>query len=128
MPMFYSRRSLIGNYLQEKNIEKLDYLANPDLHIHESNRQTIAYPIYEDRFGTHIMRDKKLESFNEVLVLRPFLSDFFIERFKMSNEEYYDSIHAYQDERLVPSFRSKYQMGYDSGFFYKQTNLRNEAK
>jgi len=128
MPMFYSKRPLITSYLREKNIDIIDHLGNPKLSIRESNRQTISYPIYEDAFGTHIMREKKLESFNEVLVLRPFLSDFFIERFLISDNEYYDAIRAYNDERLIPNFRTHYQKEYDSGFFYKQTNLRNEVK
>lgn len=127
-PMFYSRRPLIKNYLIEKEIHHIDYLNETDFVLEESNRGHSKYPIYEDSFGTHIFRQNKLESIDEIQAYQTMISDFFIERFMMNNDEFYDSIRVYQDHQFSEEFRIRYKDQYDSGFYYKQTNLRSEVK
>jgi len=126
-PMFYSRRPLIKNFLLDKTIDE-KYLNRTGFYLEETTRDNYRYPIYEDRFGTHILREKKLESFNEVNYFRAYINDFFIERFMLEDEELYDTLQAYQDLSLVEKYREKYSSQYDSGFYYKQTNLRPEVK
>lgn len=126
-PMFYSRRPLIKNYLIEKKLSE-PYLNRTDLYIEETTRENFRYPIFEDKFGTHIFRSKKLESFKEIMYFSSYINDFFVERFMLSDEELFDSLKAYQDPSLVESFRQKYNNQYDSGFYYKQTNLRPEVR
>lgn len=126
--MFYSRRPLVKNYLIEKNIVDIDYLNQTDFELEESNRGASKYPIYEDLFGTHIFRQNKLESIDEIQSYGTLMSDFFIERFMMTDEELYDSVKVYHIRDFVDEFRSRYQKEYDSGFYYKQTNLRSEVK
>ena len=126
-PMFYSRRPLIKNYLIEKNIQK-DYLNQTDFFLEETKRENTNYPIYEDAFGTHILRHKKLQSFEEFLFLKTYINDFFVERFLLSDLELFDALAAYRNDHLVNQFMQKYQNEYDSGFYYKQTNLRPEVK
>jgi len=127
-PMFYSRRPLIKNFLIEKTIHDVDYLNSSDFFIQESNREATRYPIYEDQFGTHIFRNHKLESFDEIQYYESLMSDFFIERFMMNDDELHDSLKSYQNRYLIDDFRKVYQNEYNSGFYYKQTNLRPEVK
>lgn len=127
-PMFYSRRPLVKNYLIEKDIVDINYLNQTDFVLEESNRGASKYPIYEDTFGTHIFRQNKLESIDEIQSYETLISDFFIERFMMTDEELYDSVKVYLNRDFVDEFRSRYQEAYDSGFYYKQTNLRSEVK
>lgn len=126
-PMFYSRRPLIKNFLLEKNLTEPFY-NRTDLYIEETTRENSQYPIFEDKFGTHIFRCKKLESFKEIMYFKSYISDFFIERFMLSDEELFDSLKTYQCPSLVTLFHEKYNKQYDSGFYYKQTNLRPEVK
>jgi len=127
-PMFYSRRPLITNFLIEKDLTDLNLLNQENLMIIESNRVTTEYPIYEDRFGTHIFRNRRMQSFDEILFLKSILSDFIIERFMLEDEELYDSLAVYQERLSVHDFNEKYPDRYDSGFYYKKTNLRMEVK
>jgi len=127
-PMFYSKRPLIKNFLIEKNIHDVDYFNSTDFAIEESNREASRYPIYEDQFGTHIFRNHKLESFDEMQYYESLMSDFFIERFMMNDDEFFDSLKSYQNRSFIEHFRTLYHNEYNSGFYYKQTNLRSEVK
>lgn len=127
-PMFYSRRPLVTNFLIEKELTHLNLLNQENLKIIESNRVTTEYPIYEDRFGTHIFRNRRMQSFDEIQFLKSILSDFIIERFMLEDEELFDSLAVYQERLSVHDFNEKYPDSYDSGFYYKKTNLRMEVK
>lgn len=121
-PMFYSYRPLITLF-DEENKTSLPSIKGHELFsLQESSREDTRYPIYEDAFGTHIFREKKLESFNEIQLIRPYLSDFFIDRFLLSDEELTDSIAAYQNPKRRELFRQKHGHEYDSGFYYRKTN------
>lgn len=131
LDMFYSKRPLLRNY--QTYIEKpaLPLFENKSLYLIEKQREKEHFPIYEDRFGTYIMRPKKLASFQELGVLKPYLADFFIERYGISDEEYYDAISSYDTFDSGTTFMEKYHDTYDSGFYYLQTERRkgelNEA-
>jgi putative protease len=126
-PMFYSRRPLIRNYLNIKNIQE-NLLNKTSLYLEETKRKNSKYPIFEDSFGTHIFRPKKLQSFEEYQYLKTLISDFFLERFLLSDSELFDALSTYQNNHTINQFLQKYQGQYDSGFYYKQTNLRPEVK
>jgi putative protease len=128
IPMFYSRRPLIDNYLQTKKLNSIKYLSETDLYIAESTREGVKYPIFEDRFGTHLFRNRYLESFNEIQLFGTFLSDFFLERFMMDDDEFFASIKAYQNHKLIDEFMKNYGHKYDKGFYYKSTSLKLEVK
>ena len=121
LDMFYSKRKLISNYFIYKNVVKEKIKNNDKFRIKEEMRPDSFYPILEDESGTHIFRDKALNSFDEIEVLRTGLDDFFIERIFMDDEEYYDSIRAYQDQSFVDEFLSKYEKHYNKGFYYQYT-------
>jgi len=121
LDMFYSKRKLITNYFIYKNVVKEKIKNNDKFRIKEEMRPDSFYPILEDESGTHIFRDKALSSFDEIEVLRTGLDDFFIERIFMDDEEYYDSIRAYQDQSFVDEFLSKYEKHYNKGFYYQYT-------
>ena len=121
LDMFYSKRKLISSYFIYKSNDKKNIVDNDSFKLKEEMRPDSFYPILEDEAGTHIFRDKALNSFTEFNDLKTCLDDFFIERIFMSDEEYYDSIAAYQDQSLVEEFLIKYQDNYNKGFYYQYT-------
>jgi putative protease len=125
--LFYSKRPLLKDYFEYKHA-KTDFLNDESFRLAEQARHGEYYPIYEDKFGTHIFRSKKLQSFNEIKVMRPYLSDLFIERMFLADTEYFEAIAAYCDERLEASFLTRYGHGYDSGFYYTKTAPKKGAE
>ena len=121
LDMFYSKRKLITNYFIYKNVVKDNITDNDKFRIKEEMRPDSFYPILEDTSGTHVFRDKALNSYEEIDCLKTGLDDFFIERIFMDDEEYYDSIKAYQDQSFVNEFLSKYDDHYNKGFYYQYT-------
>ncbi len=119
--MFYSKRKLISNYFIHKNLVGRKVKYNDHFVIEEKTRENTFYPIYEDEMGTHIFRDKKLQSFDEVRKLKNQLSDLFIERIFMGDEEYYHSISAYLNVEAEKSFIEMYGDAYHQGFYYTPT-------
>lgn len=116
--LFYSKRLLLKSYFDYCGKKMLFFRSDDTFRLVEDKRPDAMYPIFEDRFGTHVFRSYKLQSFNEIKVLRPYLSDFFIERIFIDDAEYYASIEAYGDETKIRAFISRYGNSYDSGFYY----------
>ncbi|MDD3129006.1 MAG: U32 family peptidase [Candidatus Izemoplasmatales bacterium] len=121
LDMFYSKRKLLSNYFVYKNIVHENIVNNQGFRLKEEMRKESFYPILEDEFGTHIFRDKALESFSEIKELEGKLDDFFVERIFLDDEEYYESIKAYKNEEFIPEFLRKYKDKYNKGFFYQYT-------
>ena len=119
--MFYSKRKLISLYLEHKQLEGYRVKNNHHFTIEEKTRVGIHYPILEDEKGTHIFRDKKLQSFDEIKQIKDRITDFFIERLFMDDEEYYDSIKAYQNDSLEKEFLAAYGHEYHHGFYNQPT-------
>lgn len=120
LDMFYSKRKLVSNYLIHKNRTELNLKNNYNLRLNEEIREKEYYPIFEDEYGTHIFRSNKLISKNETTYLKPLITDFFIERIFLTDEELIDSIQLYKDQVTLSEFQQKYS-NYDSGFYYKRT-------
>jgi putative protease len=117
--MFYSKRKLISLYLEHKHLEGFHVSNNHHFTIEEKTRPGIYFPILEDEMGTHIYRDKKLESFEEIRLIKDRISDFFIERLFLDDQEYYAAIQAYHNDE-GEAFLSRYD-GYHKGFYYLPT-------
>jgi putative protease len=126
--MFYSKRKLISNYLKHKSLDDSGVKDNHHYRLEEQTRKGILYPILEDASGTHIYRDKKLVSFNEVNQIRSKLSDIFIERLFMDDQEYMDAIMAYNEAYLVDNFLRCYGDTYHEGFYYTPTEKTKGEK
>lgn len=126
--MFYSKRKLISNYLKHKSLDDSGVKNNHDYKIEEQTREDIFYPILEDAAGTHIYRDKKLMSFKEVNQIQSKLSDIFIERLFMDDQEYMDAIKAYKNPSLVDDFMAQYGHSYHQGFYYTPTEKTKGEK
>lgn len=120
LDMFYSKRQLITNYILHKNIQGQDVSNNFNMRLNEEIRPNDFYPIVEDEFGTHIFRSNKLISYPEFDQLNELLTDFFIERLFLEDDEYYDTIRLYNNSLNYDEYRKKYQ-GFDSGFYYLRT-------
>jgi len=127
LEMFYSRRPLISNYSQFKGLNLLGVKNAQSYFLQEELRLNEFYPVIEDAFGTTIFRSKKLLSFQELGVISPYMTDFFVKRIFMSDQEYFDSIEAYSNSKLQDSFQEKYQKEYDTGFYYRRIGRSKEA-
>lgn len=120
LEMFYSARELLSLYQEFKN--RVNPLKqNTSLTIEEEVRPGLRYPIYEDEHGTHIFRPKALQSFQELIVLRPFLNQFFVSRMFLSDEEHTLALEAILGKIPYQTFLDHYPH-YDSGFYYKKTS------
>lgn len=119
--MFYSKRKLISLYLEHKEIDGYQVNNNHYFTLEERTRKGRHYPILEDEKGTHIFRDMKLESFEEVSILKEKLNDIFIERLFLDDQEYEAAIKAYNNDQFVESFMEKYGEEYHHGFYYQVT-------
>ncbi|MGE4571897.1 MAG: peptidase U32 family protein [Candidatus Izemoplasmatales bacterium] len=122
--MFYSKRKLITHYLTHKDLSGPLVKGNQGFVLEEKTRENMFYPIYEDEIGTHIFRDKKLESFKEIQMIKDKISDFFIERIFMDDQEYYHAVKAYLNQESVESFLKQYGASYNKGFYYTPTEKR----
>ncbi len=127
LEMFYSRRPLLTNYFLHKNMIVDNIHQNHGFHLIEELRQNELYPIIEDKFGTTIFRSHQLNSFNEIMVLSPYLSDFFVERIFMSSQMYYDTINAYKNPDFVIEYMDKYKHTFDTGFYYRDISFTKEG-
>lgn len=122
--MFHSKRPLIENFLKFTNKEHDEYIENRDLRVVEEIRNE-SYPIFQDNQGTHIFRDKALESFREIQVLSKHIDLFIIDGiFKditylnKVTKDYFDILY---NEGNAEEISKQYEKDHDSGFLYKKT-------
>jgi len=119
--LFYSKRPLLRNYFIHKDVKMAGFLGDESFRLVEKSRPEDWYPIFEDAAGTHIFRAKKLQSFNEIKVLRPYLADLFVDRLFQKDDEYFAAIQAYADETKESAFLQTFGSECDSGFYYQKT-------
>jgi len=124
LEMFTSRRELLTNYFlfQGWNLQTLR--KNHPYFIEEELRDGLLCPIIEGSHGTTIYRPKKLFSMEAYHKLSSHLHLFLISRVLMEDEELYDSLDCYQGVLSEKEFLSKYSDSYDTGFFFKKTELK----
>lgn len=120
LEMFYSARELVSLYQDYKGVSRQSKMVTT-LTIEEEIRPGLRYPIYEDELGCHIFRPKALQSFQELMVLRPYLDQFFVSRLFLSDEEHTLALQAILGQIPYQTFLEKYSH-YDSGFYYKKTS------
>lgn len=122
--MFHSKRPLIENFFKFTNKEHDEYIENRNLKVVEEKRNE-SYPIFQDNQGTHIFRDKSLESFKEVNILSDYLDVFIIDGIFKDNE-YLNKTTKYYHDLLnnignAEDISKLYEGDHDSGFLYKKT-------
>ncbi len=122
--MFHSRRPLIENFFKYTNKEYEEYIENRNLRVVEEIRDE-SYPIFQDNQGTHIFREKSLESFKEVKILNEYLDIFIIDGIFKDNKYLEKTVKYYKDilDNNIDCIEvSKlYEGDHDSGFLYKKT-------
>ena len=124
--MFHSRRPLIENFFKYQRSEYEDLINNRNLRIVEEIRNE-SYPIFQDRHGTHIFRDKALESFQEVVTIAKALDVFIIDGIFKDTDYLVDVVQAYKTllsnpkQTLAEELSEQYKEDHDSGFLYKKT-------
>jgi putative protease len=125
--MFHSRRPLIENFFKYTNEEYKKFIENQNLKIVEEIRNE-AYPLFQDLHGTHIFREKALESYKEIINLRDSLDVFIIDGILKNSEYLKETLKNYvalvekEDPTILAGKLSKlYEKDHDSGFLYKKT-------
>ena len=125
--MFHSRRPLIENFFKYTNNEYESYIENRNLRIVEEIRDE-SYPIYQDLHGTHIFREKSLESYQEVNTLKNILEVFIIDGIFKDTDYLAETLINYKGLLSISDHFGKakaiskqYEEDHDSGFLYKKT-------
>jgi putative protease len=124
--MFHSRRPLIQNFFQYSKKEYDTYLENRNLTIVEEIRNE-SYPIFQDSHGTHIFREKAMESYKEILELSECIDVFIIDGIFKDTNYLLETVSNYQSILnsgsidIAESISSQYKNDHDSGFLYKKT-------
>ncbi|MCK5762100.1 MAG: U32 family peptidase, partial [Candidatus Izimaplasma sp.] len=123
--MFHSRRPLIENYFKYTNIEYDKQLENRNLRLVEEIRDE-SYPVFQDSHGTHIFREKAMESYQEVNILKELLNVFIIDSIFKDTKYLLDTLKNYSEILTNPNYKEiskalskKYEKNHDSGFLYK---------
>ena len=124
--MFHSRRPLIENFFKYTKEEYGKFVDNKNLKIVEEIRNE-EYPIYQDNHGTHIFREKSLESYKEVMQLSECVDVFIIDGIFKDDDYLLETVSNYylilnkKNERLANKISKSYATDHDSGFLYKKT-------
>ena len=125
--MFHSRRPLIENFFKYTNNEYESYIENRNLRIVEEIRDE-SYPIYQDLHGTHIFREKSLESYQEANTLKNVLEVFIIDGIFKDTDYLAETLKNYKDLLSISDYfviakatSKQYEEDHDSGFLYKKT-------
>lgn len=124
--MFHSRRPLIENFFKYKKEDYDKFVNNQNLHLVEEIREE-EYPVFQDIHGTHIFREKAMESYQEINQLKNSLDVFIIDGIFKDTAYLNDTVMNYRD--LLDNFDSEKAQqitdnnisDHDSGFLYKKT-------
>lgn len=124
--MFYSKRSLIKNYLKEANLT-YPYTNKQTLKLKERKREDF-YPIIEDEFGTHIFR-------NNISSIIYQLKDFKDANYLLIDSIFHDDdyglkiLKLFQDEvseDMIKKLQSDYNESWDEGFLFTKTIYKRD--
>lgn len=124
--MFHSRRPLISNFFKFNDEEYKEYIKNRNLRLVEELRDEV-YPVFQDDHGTHIFREKAMESYNECIELGESLDLFIIDpifkdaSYLEETVQNYNNILNTKNQTLANEISEKYKETHDSGFLYKKT-------
>ena len=124
--MFHSRRPLIENFFKFKTEEYNYYIENRNLRLVEEIRNEF-YPVFQDAHGTHIFRDKVMESYQEIYILSESLDIFIIDGIFKDTDYLIETINNYRSLMLsknlvkAKTLSEYYKKDHDSGFLYKKT-------
>lgn len=124
--MFHSRRPLIENFFKYSKEEYNKFIENRNLTLVEEIRNE-SYPIFQDSHGTHIFREKPMESYKEILELSKYIDVFIIDgifkdtKYLTEVVSNYQSILNKDSMNLAEKISTIYSKDHDSGFLYKKT-------
>ena len=86
-----------------------------------------TYPVFQDEHGTHIFRDKAMESYKEIYQLQQMIDVFIIDGIFQDTEYLVETVGNYHtllqsnQPDLADQISKKYAKDHDSGFLYKKT-------
>jgi len=125
--MFHSKRPLIENYFKYTDIKYDKSFENRNLRLVEEKRNE-SYPVFQDSHGTHIFREKAMESYQEVNVLKDVLNLFIIDSIFKDTQYLLETLKNYNKiltssnhQEISKALSEKYKQNHDSGFLYKKT-------
>jgi len=124
--MFHSRRPLIENFFKYTKEEYDKMVNNKNLKIIEEIRNE-SYPIFQDVHGTHIFREKAMESYQEITRLSECIDVFIIDGIFKDTNYMIETLKNYQlilqkdDKEFSEKISRIYSENHDSGFLFKKT-------
>jgi len=124
--MFHSRRPLIENFFKYRDEKYEAYVNNRNLRLVEEIRND-SYPVFQDEHGTHIYRDKAMESYREINQLEEHIDVFVIDAIFKDAVYLEETIKNYRllldtnNSKLATELSEQNQTDHDSGFLYKKT-------
>ena len=123
--MFHSRRPLIENFMKYNEQDYEQIIASKNLRLVEELRNEV-YPVVQDNHGTHIFRDKTMESYLEILELNNL--DYFIidglfrdRNYLLETTKNYHKILETKNIEYAKELREQLKDSHDQGFYYKKT-------
>ncbi len=118
--MFHSRRPLVENYFKHTSDQDAHVVKDKkNLKLVEATRDE-AYPIVQDRAGTHIFRAKPLASFSVIDVLSSCVSTMVIDTLFVDEADVVDIIKDYHNALAKKPLSRSYD-DHDQGFYFKET-------
>ena len=129
--MFYSKRQLIDNFTKYIEIDN-DFHDAQNIKIIEETRKDEAYPIIEDRAGTHVFRSKVMASLNQLETLEKWI-DYLVIDSIFKDDAYTEKVSSwYQKKSVDPKdlevLKHDYQELWDEGFFFKKTIYKQKVR
>jgi U32 family peptidase len=121
LSMFYSKRTLVTNYIEHTN-QTIQLKKVKDLKIVEEHRQSEAYPILEDEAGTHVFNANVFASINEIKTLSQYVDYLVIDTIFKSDQYALDILNLYvNDPTNQENVMLKYNEVWHEGFLHKKT-------
>jgi U32 family peptidase len=121
LSMFYSKRTLVTNYIEHTK-QSIQLKKAKNLSIVEEHRVSEAYPILEDEAGTHVFNANVFASINEINTLRQYVDYLVIDTIFKSDQYALDILNLYvKDPKNQESVMLKYNEVWHEGFLHKKT-------
>jgi U32 family peptidase len=125
--MFYSRRHLISNFIDQYHLSHQEIIKSTTLTLEEAQRPDLKMPIIEDIHGTHVFRSQVFASLPYLDALRPVVDVMMIDTIFKDDAYAYRLASLYQGQSLsveAKSIQNDYDEIWDDGLLMTKTSER----
>jgi U32 family peptidase len=126
--MFYSKRQLLDTYRVHYGIVE-DLHNRQDVSVREKIREKEAYPILEDRAGTHVFRSRVFAALDHLDALSSVVDTFLIDTIFKDDAYALKALKLYRNPDLAQALALQKDYGerWDEGFLLQKTIYKNEV-